>query len=473
MDLRELGALLKAERERRGLSENDVIDKIKIGRACLLAIEDGDQGGLPHLVYAKGFVKNYAKLLDLDPEEVGEAFSLAVGVVPPSNIMPQHELNEPVTQPRLLGGGNPMLRYVLVAVVILVVVAGVLWFFSLMPFDFKRSGPPVPASEISGSPSASATPSQPETSRPDPGRISSYKIPESLPATIPVTEPSPTSSAAPPAADPAAARPAVIQPSADAEEPADPSLSPDVVLGEGGAHAVTVIARDECWIDVSVDGGGTKGIMLTKGKRFVGNFNESLLVRLGNAGGVDVRYDDKEYPLQAGHGEVKTLKFVTKTNGTPSQNTTTSLTTQVPVSPKPQTGAGQSGAPVSTSSPVVAPGASSAPIVQAPSAPIITPVAPPAVQPAADASTRPAGGRSLDIVGADGSWVIVTTDGGKPREIFLKKGQTINEPYTDKIEIRLGNPSSVIFRHDGQEYPLSTQRGEVKSIRFPNPAPNP
>jgi cytoskeleton protein RodZ len=468
MDLRELGALLKAERERRGLSENDVIDKIKIGRACLTAIEDGDQDGLPHPVYAKGFVKNYAKLLDLDPEEVGEAFSLAVGVVPPSGITPQHELNEPVTQPKLLGGGSAILRYVLVAAVILVVVAGVMWFFSLMPFDFKSSGPPAPMSGMSGSPPASVTPSQPETSRSESGRLSADKMPESLPATIPVTEPSPTSVVAPPAAETAAARPAVIQPSADAEEPADPSLSPDVVLGEGGAHAVTIIARDECWIDVSVDGGGTKGIMLTKGKRFVGNFNESLLVRLGNAGGVEVRYDDKEYPLQAGHGEVKTLKFVTKANGASSQNTTTSLTTQVPVSPKPQPNAPTPAAP-----PAAAPGASAAPTVQTPPAPVSPPLAPPVAQPAADASARPAGGRSLDIVGADGSWVIVTTDGGKPREVFIKKGQTINEPYAEKIEIRLGNPSSVIFRHDGQEYPMSTQRGEVKSIRFPNPAPAP
>jgi cytoskeleton protein RodZ len=231
---------------------------------------------------------------------------------------------------------------------------------------------------------------------------------------------------------------------------------------------VTIIARDECWIDVSVDGGGTKGIMLTKGKRFVGNFNESLLVRLGNAGGVEVRYDDKEYPLQAGHGEVKTLKFVTKANGASSQNTTTSLTTQVPVSPKPQPNAPTPAAP-----PAAAPGASAAPTVQTPPAPVAPPLAPPVAQPAADASARPAGGRSLDIVGADGSWVIVTTDGGKPREVFIKKGQTINEPYAEKIEIRLGNPSSVIFRHDGQEYPMSTQRGEVKSIRFPNPAPAP
>lgn len=110
MDLRELGALLKAERERRGLSENDVIDRIKIGRACLVAIEEGNKDGLPHPVYAKGFVKNYAKWLELDAEEIGEAFSAAIGVVQESNIAPQHELNESVTPATIRNGGGGFLR---------------------------------------------------------------------------------------------------------------------------------------------------------------------------------------------------------------------------------------------------------------------------------------------------------------------------------------------------------------------------
>lgn len=480
MDLRELGALLKAERERRGFSENDVIDRIKIGRAILIAIEEGDQDGLPHPVYAKGFIKNYAKFLDLDPEEVGEAFSLAVGVVPESHITPQHELNEPVTQQRMLGGGGGMLRYVVVALAILVVVAGVLWFFSLSPFEFSRSGPPAPGTEVSGPLSGTAAPEsrdapRPEKARPAPGAISETPppvIPSTEPAAPPVAAlPVPASEAPATVASPAvppldAARTTPLPHSADAEEPADPSLSPDVVLGEGGAHSVTIVARDECWIDVSVDGGGTKGIMLTKGKRFVGNFNESLLVRLGNAGGVDVRYDDKDYPLQASPGEVKTLKFVTKANGTPAAPPTTSLTTQVPVASKPQTGTPPAGAAPAVPAQAATPPAPAAPSQTVP--PAVTPAAP-----AADTAPRPAGGRSLDIVGADGSWVIVTVDGGKPKEVFVKKGQTITEPYADRIDVRLGNPSSVIFRHEGQEYPMSTQRGEVKSIRFPNPNPNP
>jgi cytoskeleton protein RodZ len=491
MDLRELGALLKAERERRGLSDNDVIDRIKIGRACLVAIEEGDKEGLPHPVYAKGFIKNYAKLLDLDPEEVGEAFAEAVGVIPDSHLALQHELNESVTQATIIrNGGRGYLRYVIVAAVILVVVAAVLWFFSLTPFNAGRTTLPAPSSRASSSDLAKgALPDQ--DSQPKPGSTAdsqavtassettpSTAVPESMTPTAPVvgqpasSQPLPVSPPGTPPAlttDPAVPT-AEAASAADAEEPADPSLSPDIVLGEHGAHSVTILALAECWIDVSVDGGITKGIMLAKGKRFVGNFNESLLVRLGNAGGVEVRYDDKNYPLQAGSGEVKTLKFVAKGNGDPQQPASNSPTTQVPLTAKPSVGA--PAAPAGSPPGKAVPGAVAPPsaVTVAPPAapPVASSPAPAATPPAEGAAAGPVGSRSLEITGADGSWVIVTVDGGKPKEVFVKKGQTLTEPYKEKIEVRLGNPSSVVFRHDGQEMPVSTQRGEVKTVRFPN-----
>ena len=67
MDLRKLGALLREERERRSLSLDDVSNKIKISKTCLAAIEEGDEEKLPHPVYAKGFIRNYARLLDMGP----------------------------------------------------------------------------------------------------------------------------------------------------------------------------------------------------------------------------------------------------------------------------------------------------------------------------------------------------------------------------------------------------------------------
>jgi len=71
MNLQELGSLLKQERERRGLSVRDVMDATKISRRNLNALEDGEVKLLPHPVYLKGYVRNYARLVGLDAEPLG------------------------------------------------------------------------------------------------------------------------------------------------------------------------------------------------------------------------------------------------------------------------------------------------------------------------------------------------------------------------------------------------------------------
>lgn len=70
MNLQDLGALLKRERERRGMTLRDVMDTTKISRRNLSALEEGQVNLLPHPVYLKGYIKNYARLLDLDPERL-------------------------------------------------------------------------------------------------------------------------------------------------------------------------------------------------------------------------------------------------------------------------------------------------------------------------------------------------------------------------------------------------------------------
>ncbi len=68
MNLLELGALLKDEREKRGLSLRDVMEATKISRRNLTALEGGEVEQLPHPVYLKGYVRNYAKLVGLEAE---------------------------------------------------------------------------------------------------------------------------------------------------------------------------------------------------------------------------------------------------------------------------------------------------------------------------------------------------------------------------------------------------------------------
>lgn len=70
----DIGAALKAAREFRGLSLQDVADQTRIRRTYLAAVEDMRIEELPSRPFAVGYVKAYAKLLGLDPDEAVARF---------------------------------------------------------------------------------------------------------------------------------------------------------------------------------------------------------------------------------------------------------------------------------------------------------------------------------------------------------------------------------------------------------------
>lgn len=61
---------LRGERERKGLSINDVASATSIRALYIEGLESGDYSKLPAEVYIKGFIRNYASYLGLDPKEM-------------------------------------------------------------------------------------------------------------------------------------------------------------------------------------------------------------------------------------------------------------------------------------------------------------------------------------------------------------------------------------------------------------------
>ena len=77
MSLEELGASLRSRREGLHLRLDQVSEQTKIHVRHLRALEAGDVTALPGRVYARSFLKHYARVLGLDPEEVVAAFDAA------------------------------------------------------------------------------------------------------------------------------------------------------------------------------------------------------------------------------------------------------------------------------------------------------------------------------------------------------------------------------------------------------------
>ncbi len=69
-----IGAQLRAAREARNMTVEDVADELMIRRFYLDAIENGNFKDLPERVYATGFVRAYAQLMEMDVHTAMDQF---------------------------------------------------------------------------------------------------------------------------------------------------------------------------------------------------------------------------------------------------------------------------------------------------------------------------------------------------------------------------------------------------------------
>ena len=68
--VKELGAVLHQARKEKGLTIEDVEKETRIRTQFLIAIEEGELHEIPGEVYARAFIRAYAKAVDLDPDEM-------------------------------------------------------------------------------------------------------------------------------------------------------------------------------------------------------------------------------------------------------------------------------------------------------------------------------------------------------------------------------------------------------------------
>ena len=327
MTLEELGAALRALREKRGLSIEDVANHLKIGARLLRALEEGDASSLPHLAYAKGFIRSYSSYLGMAAEEVNEAVCALGGTSP---AVPQ-----PVYTPEESLAPGRSLKWLGVLIVLALVAGGayVAWQQGALeilsrqtrrlaqpspPLQTPDSAESVPGRETSAPAADSAqTPSQTPAAKSEAFAPAASPSPEAAPVAAPASAAStaspggvntPSSAPAPATAwglsstTAAPAQPAIGQNATQPAQPADGALSP-------GQHKVIITATEECWIHSNADNTDTRQFSLRKGDTFALTFTKSLELKLGNAGGVRIRYNGEDMPAPGQSGQVRTLTF--------------------------------------------------------------------------------------------------------------------------------------------------------------------
>ena len=65
------GESLREGRERAGLTQEDIAGKLKLAPRQIAAIESGDWAALPERTFTRGFMRNYARLVGIDPDSLG------------------------------------------------------------------------------------------------------------------------------------------------------------------------------------------------------------------------------------------------------------------------------------------------------------------------------------------------------------------------------------------------------------------
>ncbi len=129
---RTAGASLATERERQGLSRSDIAQRLHMSVSQVEALETGDYARLPKGTFLRGFVRNYAKVVGLDPGVVVAMLAESAprdprpGIVVSSQNIRFDPLNAGLSNPYVKAGA-------LATVVVVLAFAALYWWFFIRP----------------------------------------------------------------------------------------------------------------------------------------------------------------------------------------------------------------------------------------------------------------------------------------------------------------------------------------------------
>ncbi|HEV2845517.1 MAG TPA: helix-turn-helix domain-containing protein, partial [Thermoanaerobaculia bacterium] len=224
------GAWLRRQREMREISLRDIADRTKISMRYLEAMEADRFELLPAPLFAKGFLREYARYVGLSPDDVVNHY---LSVYNPEELVAEPKddtLNRVRQRPKHLDAGQPPMRrnwsqgliLALAGLILLVLIALAAWFA-----DRRREEPPA-------------------------------------------------TDQAPPMAAPAPSPAGVTTPPPPPPEP-------------GAPLEVSLDFSDECWVDALIDGKTRRAETRIAGEAMQPQAQQSIALKLGNAGAVEVQ----------------------------------------------------------------------------------------------------------------------------------------------------------------------------------------
>lgn len=245
------GSWLRQQRELREITLREIADATKISMRYLEALEDERFDLLPASLFARGFLRQYARYVGLDPDEAVNRLLVAQQAEEPEEEGPEERRGLAWAPASGAAGKLGMSSGNWKNVLLVVGVAGVLLaLVFLIPWLLER--------------------------RESRGR----------------------SEDAPPG----------VVPNDRAEERLETPREPEEEAS-GAPLMVTLDFREDCWVEATVDGEPRIGEVRVQGESLQLEAEEFVELRLGNAGVVDVEVNGEPFDLDAAPGEVRSFRI--------------------------------------------------------------------------------------------------------------------------------------------------------------------
>lgn len=281
------GEQLRTAREERGLTLEDVYAATHIRVEYLNALEQDDRAALPDDVVARGFVRNYARYLGLDPKPlVGEYGFEEVAL--PKPLEASEAIDVPLQISPIPSGA--IVGTIALLIVIAVLVGGIWYVYPRRAELMDRFNQAAPVGLIDD---ATVTATQQPAATDTPVAIQGDTTEATETTTQPTNTPRPTATSTATPVPTATQPPRTPTPGADAPT----TIAADEIR-------VVLQAQSAAWTRVMVDGEEAYAGTLEDGdeREWIGN--ETVLIRTGNAGGVRLLVNGEDYGILGDAGEV-------------------------------------------------------------------------------------------------------------------------------------------------------------------------
>ena len=292
------GDRLRREREMRGITLNEITESTKISRRHLEALEGEHFEQLPGGVFNKGFVRAYARFLGIDEDQAVADYSAASNEQPePEDKFPLEIHEEPKRELNPRRSRVPLVFAL--AVLVGVLVGYGFWMKSRPRNSAAVATQSTPAPVAVSEPKAQTPAPQPETSS------------SAEPAKT-ATESAPSKPAAKPVPQEVARETESVQPSSGHTSTAagdvsdDPPPSPVV---KENSFFVQVKAKEDSWVSIVADGKSVMQRVLAADKQKKIKAGKSVILRTGNAGGIEVSFNGRPLGALGNENEPRTLTF--------------------------------------------------------------------------------------------------------------------------------------------------------------------